>query len=353
MFESCRAHAAMPWARCAPVLALFSALLAAAAGAGSPEAPSYRLVMPSRPSAAEVLTVWDGRSHLFLHESGRWRDATPGRLPGTIHDVFFLDRKRGWLIATDCAAATGALFETVDGGRSWTRLPRRWIRNCSAGSTFYLDFADPRHGWITAVDPHAANGSIIYRTTNAGRRWRLATQARDQGTDAPVRFISAADGWRATTWFGWPRLGPLLRSKDGGRTWAADPELPENRRYSTPVRVGSRVVGAGARAGRIAVYERAAGHWHRVSAVRVSRPVTNVVISAPSRSVRWLASGPRSNLSTLLVSLDGGRTWRRRSLPRQTYELAAQSATRAWLTARGRLMRTVDGGRSWRPVRVS
>jgi photosystem II stability/assembly factor-like uncharacterized protein len=340
----------MPWARFAPVLALLAALPAAAAGAGSAETPSYGLVKTIRPSAPYGVTVWDGRSSLRLFESGRWRDATPGRLPGYIHNVFFLDRQRGWLIATDCVSATGALFRTVNGGRNWERLPREWVRNCSAGSTFYLDFADPLHGWITAVDPHAADGSVIHRTTNGGRRWRLATKDRRQGSDGPVRFASAMLGWRATTWMGWPRLGPLYRTQDGGRSWAADPALPENRRYATPALVGDRVVTAGAKAGRIAVYERSGGIWGRVSAVRVPRPVTDVVISAPSDSVRWLASGPRARLSTLLVSVDGGRTWSRRALPHETYELAAKSATEAWLTANGRPLRTTNGGRTWRPV---
>jgi photosystem II stability/assembly factor-like uncharacterized protein len=348
MFESCRAHLAMPWARSVPLLALLAALLSTAAGAGSGEAPSYWLVETAKPHAPYGVIVWDGRSHIRLFESGNWRDATPARLPGTIQDVFFLDQQHGWLIAADCATATGALFRTTDAGRSWKQLPRRWVRNCSAGSGFYLDFADQLHGWVTAVDPHAANGSIIYRTTSGGRRWNLATKARDQGSDGPVRFVSPKLGWRATTWLGWPRPGPLLRTRDGGRTWAADRELPENRRYSTPVRVGSSVVTAGARAGRIAVYERIAARWGRSGVVFAPTPITDVVVSAPAPDVRWLATGKRASLAALHVSVDRGRTWSRRVLPRGTGQLVARSATEAWVSANRQLWMTSDGGRTWR-----
>jgi photosystem II stability/assembly factor-like uncharacterized protein len=350
MFESCRAHCAMRWTRLASVLVL--AFLAVVATAEPAEAPSYGLVQSTRPSRFHGVTVWDGRSRLLIFESGGWRDATPAGLLGGIHSVVFINRVRGWLIASDCARADGALFRTLDGGKSWRRMPRRWWRNCSAGATFHLDFADARHGWIAAVDPHASEGSLLYRTTNGGTRWSRSWRDRGHSSDGPVRFSSAKLGWRASTWMGWPYPGALLRSRDGGRSWAPDPELPANRRYATPELVGDRVVTAGAKAGRIVVYERA-GHWRRVSAVNVARPVTDLVVSAPSPSVRWLASGPRARLSTLLVSVDGGRTWSRRSLPRGTLTVSASSASRAWATANGSLLRTTDGGRTWRSVRFT
>ena len=348
MFESCRAHAAMPWGRSAPLLALLAALLTATGAGGAATAPSYWLVETARPQVPYGVVVWDGRSHLRLFESGRWRDATPARLPGTIYDVFFLDRRHGWLIAADCALATGTLFRTTDAGRSWERLPRRWTRNCSAGTTFHLDFADRLHGWITAVDPHSSSGASIYRTATGGRLWGVATHERNHRSDAPTRFASPMVGWRASTWLGGSVPGPLLRTRDGGRTWAADPQLPENRRYATPVLVGSSVVTAGARAGRIAIYQRIAGRWRRSGAVSARRPTTVIALSAPTHAVRWLATESGRTVATLHLSRDGGRTWTKRPLPRGTGELVARSATEAWVSARGRIWTTSDGGRTWR-----
>jgi len=50
------------------------------------------------------------RTHLLLRSGGSWHDATPHGLTWWIEDVYFLDQRRGWLVANDCAAAKGVVY---------------------------------------------------------------------------------------------------------------------------------------------------------------------------------------------------------------------------------------------------
>jgi photosystem II stability/assembly factor-like uncharacterized protein len=55
---------------------------------------------------------------------------------------------------------SGALYTSVDGGRTWSRLPEPHLSGYAV-----LDFASAEYGWIQA-------GSHFDYTTDGGRHWK-------------------------------------------------------------------------------------------------------------------------------------------------------------------------------------
>ena len=103
-----------------------------------------------------------------------------------------------------CAAGDG-VFLTFDGGASWQRATAS-----GAYSLIALDFLDGNEGW-------AAGAAGVFHTTDAGLNWTVV-----DGKDSPARrangrvlhFTDAKNGWLAG------KYGVVLRTRDGGETWA-------------------------------------------------------------------------------------------------------------------------------------
>jgi photosystem II stability/assembly factor-like uncharacterized protein len=139
-------------------------------------------------------------------DGGRtWRYVTGvtkgGRTSG-LSAVHGFDRMRA------CAVGDG-VFLTFDGGASWQRA------QTAAGARFVaaLDFRDGNEGW-------AVGATGVFHTVDAGLTWRVV-----DGEDSAARhvngrvlhFTGASTGWLAG------KHGALLRTSDGGATWARVP----------------------------------------------------------------------------------------------------------------------------------
>lgn len=84
------------------------------------------------------------------------------RLPsgGYVHSFAASDASHLWL-----ALNRGTLFESADGGRSWSAAVPIERANPGGGGVGPVVFVDPRHGWF-ANWPHA-----VFRTDDGGRHW--------------------------------------------------------------------------------------------------------------------------------------------------------------------------------------
>src|SRR5438093_3198341 len=165
------------------------------------------------------------RTHLLLRSGGSWHDATPHGLTWWIEDVYFLDQRRGWLVANDCAAAKGAVYRTEDGGRNWRQLPWGFSHGCAAGSDFSLMFVDRRQGWVMGPVP-TGPAAFLFRTQDGGLTWRY-NEGHDMPVLSEVVFTTMQRGWGVG--LSWLYSGPLYRTVNSGRTWNPQPGLPEAR----------------------------------------------------------------------------------------------------------------------------
>lgn len=289
-------------------------------------------------------------TRLLMRSGSHWRDATPRRLKWWIEDAYFLDRRRGWIVTSDCAAGTGAMYRTRDGGRTWRRLSWGFTHNCAAGSGFRLMFVDRRHGWVANPTP---NGNFwrLFRTRDGGRTWTYR-QVRDMPELDEVTFRTRRVGWGIG--LSWLYRGPLYRTTDAGRTWKPEPRLPELR-YSVPVFSGSTGIVMGTRRGTASFFRTRDGRrWQAVGRLDV-HGLRFPDFRAPTERTWWVF-GVCDRTPVVLVTTDSGRHWTRSTVPNRAYYVRLAATKKlAWVAAtplqgEGALFSSGDLGRTWSRV---
>jgi photosystem II stability/assembly factor-like uncharacterized protein len=225
-----------------------------------------------------------------------------------------------WLVG---CATTPASARRLSDHAAWRKLDTLPYR----GKQDDVVFADARNGWYV-------NGAgKIYRTEDAGTRW--AEQVSRPGTYFRcVGFVDAQRGFAGnigTDYFpGVTDTTPLYRTDDGGATWQAVTAIqgPVVKGLCAIDVLRSKYINAGVLAERVVIH--AAG--------RVGGP------------------------AFLLRSLDAGATWRSMDLGAQAgmvldvkffdeaHGLLFCSSDAATERANALILRTSDGGVTWRPV---
>jgi photosystem II stability/assembly factor-like uncharacterized protein len=152
------------------------------------------------PSTVPVATVDKASSPTSLVPPSSAPFADPG---GTVYQMDRLSAESGWAllyVRTVTGAASPHLMFTDDAGATWrdATLP-------GLTGTPTIDFLDPEHGWvlqILAVDPtnpSAAIPSSLWRTSDGGRHWVLATLPKQGILAATISFIGPNVGYLAVT----------------------------------------------------------------------------------------------------------------------------------------------------------
>lgn len=117
------------------------------------------------------------------HDAGRtWQPTTPLKI--TEWGVTsFADVRNGWIWTSDYATGarndsrlvTGTLYQTTDGGKSWTAIKSDDnLHKClTRGQTIVrLDFVDATNGWASAErNPSHPKQRTLLRTTDGGKTW--------------------------------------------------------------------------------------------------------------------------------------------------------------------------------------
>jgi photosystem II stability/assembly factor-like uncharacterized protein len=120
------------------------------------------------------------------------------------NDVWFADTLNGWIVGGSYQIQGGLVGRTRDGGRTW-RFTSGLTTDESAFSFGAVRFLDDHRG--VAV----GSGGRIFVTDDGGDNWRLAQSGSSGLSD--IDFIDRWDGWAAGT-------GGVYRTQDGGETWA-------------------------------------------------------------------------------------------------------------------------------------
>ncbi len=241
---------------------------------------------------------------------------------GTVPGAEGLEFRDVWAAGPDTAVLLSSgpgdrsrIYRTVDGGRSWSL---QFASEDSAAFYDCLDFWDSRHGLAFS---DGVGGRFPLLTTSDGVRWKPAS-----GEGAPAArpgeggFAASGDcltlGPDGRAWIGTGAVhaaARVLRSTDGGRSWAS---------AGTPLPSGPQ-------AGVMAVAFRDARHGVAVGGdlARLARPDTSGVAAARGGSVdaggarRGTADGSRGSApgafepARVALSDDGGATWTRGGSP--------------------------------------
>jgi photosystem II stability/assembly factor-like uncharacterized protein len=160
-------------------------------------------------------------------------------------DLSFLDDNNGWMLA-DLGVGAGsnavAVFQTRDGGATWTQTYTNDPNNPEAGDSLPLggikaDLVplDMQTAWVGGV-VYAPGTVYLYRTNDGGRTWtqvplELPPDAEnfELGIDEDqMYFVSASDGFLTLRMAGDATQTAVYVTNDGGETWKLTPTLIPN-----------------------------------------------------------------------------------------------------------------------------
>ena len=139
----------------------------------------------------------------------------------TLHGVFFLDAKQGWIVGEK-----GLCLATNDGGATW-----QVVETGSGATLRFVRFKDDKTGWICGDgDPKApkTGGHVVLSrpikagtllaTTDSGKTWQTHWLPTNfditcvETASAPILQIGVSGGENHLD-------GDITRSPDGGKTW--------------------------------------------------------------------------------------------------------------------------------------
>ncbi len=292
-----------------------------------------------------------GRALLRTTDGGEhWERLTLAR--GSTDQIRFVDPKTGWLLGSvddpsGCyAKCTRAVLRTTDGGRTWVQVfaagesggfgplgqlsvldaQHGWIvqpappcrtsfDNCSRlwgtadgttwsqlavldGTTTSLDFVDPNTGWVALRT--SAEASVLV-THDGGRTWARQFHAYGQSPLLQISFANARDGWALGSDLAYCAMGgcvgyTLYGTTDGGVSWTTlqRPEIPWWG-PTPPLASAAGFLGA-------PQFTSSTSGWIRID------------------------TGAGPGAGGVLITADGGRTWRRSNGDSGTWSVGALAA---------------------------
>mgnify|MGYP001595643104 FL=1 len=223
--------------------------------------------------AEEISHSTEFQNSIILHTKDggkRWEIQSKEPAEG-LAAVFFTDADTGWVVGWK-----GIIFHTKDGGKTWK--PQK------SGTKLFLKdicFIDSKRGWVIGggythpdKDISPTQGIILY-TEDGGENWDTQWAKKDAWLDGCF-FTDFKKGWVTGEGF-------LFYTEDGGKTWH-EKDIPDNK----------------------------GGHNYHIK-----RPF---FIDANRGWVQVFdLDGDRPIENTLLITEDGGKTWKKHRAQPQRY----------------------------------
>ncbi|MFQ5753789.1 MAG: YCF48-related protein, partial [bacterium] len=236
-------------------------------------------------------------------------------------------------------ASRGALFKTIDGGRT--------LAVVDSGQTKYTSifFLNKHTGWIATNN--VDSGGAIMRTDDGGKTWTSPGATLDWHK---MYFADSLNGWGIY-------LTNIGKTTDGGKTWSVgrfmDPPAPSSgfkglffKNSTTGWAVGS--------SGFILKTNDSGESWkHLDSRLDIFYGALDDVVFTDENEgwiVGWqLRSDPEPDSSIVLHTIDGGLTWERQSAPYNSAirRIRAIDNQKLWAIGGPLLFFTTDGGQNW------
>lgn len=221
-------------------------------------------------------------------------------LPGTVEAISFADAQHGWAVDQPWPPSQQLLdvMATSDGGATWREVAQ--MAQSSLPVPDALRFFDAQHGTLM-IGAHP--DWLVLTSADGGRTWTpVGHRAVTPGTTAVVTMPASGDLLLLES------TPALLRSEDGGVSWASLPELPAGLGRGIGLgAAGTKYVWVFLQSGARTVLLRSANSgvsWSRTTlpgAMPLGAPLS---VSAISGSAAWVLSG-----SGLFATRDGGQTW--------------------------------------------
>jgi len=227
---------------------------------------------------------------LRTRDGGKTWSVVPNLMLPTLRHVKFFDTKHGWAIGDGSALYPSGVFRSEDGGRSWAPVPRGRTQGWMTG-----DFRGPtsgavagRLGQLGLVVPGGVNPAKTALTDGRNAR-RLVLTGQSSGW-------LVGDG------------GLVLSTADDGFTWSPAAQLPAIAASEFDFRaiatLGNHVWVAGA-PGTVVFHSADSGRSWEMQKTDQTLPLRSIEFVDENRG--WAVG----SLGTILVTRDGGQTWRK------------------------------------------
>jgi photosystem II stability/assembly factor-like uncharacterized protein len=179
---------------------------------------------------AYVLSIGSGELSRILKTADAgltWTEQFVNREPQAFFDAMaFWDANRG-VAVSDAVDGRFVILTTSDGGRSWVRVPASALPPALANEGFFaasgtnVTVAAPNHVW---VGTGAASEARVLRSSDGGRSWAASRTPLDAGPSAGIFSIAFSDATHGIVVGGDYKAESALSNNaalttDGGATW--------------------------------------------------------------------------------------------------------------------------------------
>jgi photosystem II stability/assembly factor-like uncharacterized protein len=281
---------------------------------------------------------------------------------GSPHLVF-ANAEVGWFSEGDCGegSARPQVWWTTDGGSHWAPEPLPapasgwgdWFKDGFGGVDVGAPsfFGPPSAPTVLVPVALGKSSLIIERSTDGGRTWGITGQVELGLTPQAATPVEWFEALGPGEWLV-PTPTEIFSTSDGGNHWsvtrsALDLHTPAYFTSSSHGFVqgsGVTVAWETADSGRNWAPEPLPAKLYGAATAQMGQPVSIIASAGPGLLVAAGNAG-------LHLSRDGGRAWANTlgpELPVDRLDLVSSEV--AFASAGGELLRTTDGGRTWRTV---
>lgn len=253
-----------------------------------------------------------------------------------LFSVQFVDRRSGWIVGD-----SGVILHTTDGGQVW-----HLQRSGTDDRLVDMHFANRYEGWVIGE-----RGTILH-TDDGGASWHRQSSGTT-GELQSITFIDDKIGW--VTVKGGGRLWQILRTEDGGQTWAVwdTGGLALLKLMFRDASVGRGVTWSG----EIISTENGGETWGIMSVIDVNLVLDMIFFDDSSGLILCVDYGKRDDANTydwhdvMFETKDGGNTWEmiyRKHGSSFWGKLFMDNRTAGWLVSYwGFIQHTTDSGQTW------
>jgi photosystem II stability/assembly factor-like uncharacterized protein len=253
--------------------------------------------------------------------------------PFILYGVNFPDARHGWAVGDG-----GLILATTDGGSNWC------VQNSGATDDLMsVKFADNQRGWAVAFE----HGTVL-SSRDSGATWQRQTIHGQEGLDS-ISFIDPLHGWIVGM------NGAIFATSDGGVNWHA--QSINSRIFGRSWLMSVQFVDAqhGWAVGKAIVATRDGGAtWVDTQANNLDSNNRALLFFRSLHSVYfvdsqhgWIAADGK----TILVTTDGGTTWRPQlnsDYGNNLNSIYFVDQKRGWAVGNsGMILATTDGGATW------